>query len=418
MFDFANSGYATVVLSTIFSAYFVGVVAGGGNGSGTFYWTLAIGLANLVVLLSAPVLGAIADNSANKKRFLVATTVLCILFTALLATVGKGDVVYGMVVIAIATVMYSSGENFIAAFLPEIAPPDYMGRVSGYGWALGYVGGIVVLAMCLAYINHATADGRTAEEYVPVTMLITAATFAVAASVTFLLLPERATKRSVTSFRKYINNGFREVGHTLRKTRLYTDLWRALLAMAMYHCGIYTVVVLAAVYAGEALGFTTQETIKVILLVNITAAVGALLFGHIQDRLGSVRSLQAALLLWIAALLTIAFVGSRTGFWLAANLIGLAIGASQSGGRALVGRFSPVSHSAEFFGLWGLATKLSAIIGPLAYGGITLLTRGNHTLALLITVMFFVAGLIILTTVDERRGRAAAESSLIDSGTG
>jgi len=408
MFDFANSGYATVVLSTIFSAYFVGVVAGGGNGSGTFYWTLAIGLANLVVLLSAPVLGAIADNSANKKRFLLATTILCILFTALLATVGKGDVVYGMLVVGIATVMFSSGENFIAAFLPEIAPPDHMGRISGYGWALGYVGGIVVLAMCFAYINHATGQGGSAEQYVPVTMLITAASFSLAASVTFLLLPERAMRKSQNSFGEYIRNGFREVRHTLRKTRLYTDLWRALLAMAVYHCGIYTVVVLAAVYAGEVLGFTTQETIKVILLVNVTAAAGAVMFGQLQDRLGSVRTLQASLLLWIVALLTIAFVGSRTGFWLAANLIGVAMGASQSGGRALVGRFSPVAHSAEFFGLWGLATKLSAIVGPLAYGAITLFTNGRHTVALVATIGFFVAGLVILNGVDEARGQQAA----------
>ena len=410
MFDFANSGYTTVVLTTIFSAYFVKVIAGSesGDGNSTFYWTLATSAANLVVLSTAPVLGAIADFSGLKKRFLAITAFSCVVFTALLATVQPGEVLYGLSLVVVATIMFAAGENFIAAFLPEISPAEHMGRISGYGWSLGYIGGILVLASCLAYITWARSNGQVATQYVPVTMLITAAVFALAALPTFLWLPERAPHHALPAERSYTRIGFARVLDTFHHSRHYKDLWRALLAMAVYHCGIYTVVVLAAVYASEVMGFSTSRTIQLIMIVNVTAAVGAFFFGRLQDRFGSVRSIQAVLLLWVIALLMVVFVADRIGFWVAANLIGVAMGASQSGGRALIGQFSPVNQAAEFFGFWGLATKLSAIVGPLAYGLITVASSGNHQAALLATTVFFVVGLAIIHGVDERRGKQAA----------
>ncbi|MFQ5761150.1 MAG: MFS transporter, partial [Acidiferrobacterales bacterium] len=189
MFDFANSGYTTVVLTAVFNAYFVGVVAANANastgGSGTLYWTIAIAIANALVLVSAPVLGAIADHRANKKRFLALTTTGCVVFTALLATIGPGDVWLAMVFVIVASFMFATGENLIAAFLPEIAPQADMGRISGYGWSLGYLGGLLVLGACLAYVSWAQAHGHSAAQYVPITMLITASMFALAVMPTF-----------------------------------------------------------------------------------------------------------------------------------------------------------------------------------------------------------------------------------------
>jgi UMF1 family MFS transporter len=190
--------------------------------------------------------------------------------------------------------------------------------------------------------------------------------------------------------------------------RHYRDLFRFILTLTVYHAGIQTVVVLAAVYAQQVLGFGTVETLVMILLVNLTAAVGALAFGVMQDRLGSVPTLMVTLLVWILALVLAVAAEGRPLFWLVANLVGIAMGASQSAGRALVGRFSPPGRSAEFFGLWGLAVKLAAVVGPVCYGLIGYLSGGNHRLALLSTVAFFVAGLALLFTVDERRGCEAA----------
>ena len=411
MYDFANSGYTTVVLTAVFNAYFVGVVAGDGadkSGAATLLWTVAMAITNMLVLASAPVLGAIADHGAHKKRFLALTTVGCVLFTALLSFVGRGDVALGMTLVILSSFMFASGENFIAAFLPEIASQKDMGRISGYGWSLGYLGGLLVLGLCLVYIQWAQSRGEAAVQYVPVTMWITAVMFALAALPTFLWLRERAVPQALAPGENYFRIGFARVRHTLSHARHYRDLFRFLITLSVYYCGINTVVVLAAIYAQEVMGFSMQENIMLILVVNVTAAIGAFGFGLVQDWLGSVRTLAITLLVWIAALVVAYFTETRAAFWIVANLVGISLGSSQSAGRALVGQFSPPERSAEFFGLWGLAGKLAAVIGPLVYGLVTYVSHGNHRLALLSTCAFFIAGLLMLLTVDERRGRAAA----------
>ncbi|HEX7044177.1 MAG TPA: MFS transporter [Burkholderiales bacterium] len=410
MYDFANSGYTTVVLTAVFNAYFVGVVAGAPETKSvaTLLWTVAMAITNALVLLTAPVLGAVADHGAHKKRFLAATTIGCVVFTAMLGLVGPGDILLAMTLVIVATFMFSTGEDFVAAFLPEISNERNIGRISGYGWSLGYVGGLLVLGACLGYIEWARAHERPANEYVPVTLWITAAIFAVAALPTFLWLRERARPQPLPPGESYLRLGFRRVGHTLRHARHYKDLFRFLATLAVYYCGVNAVVVLTAVYAQEVMGFTMRDNIVLILVANIAAAIGAFGFGSLQDRLGSVRTLAITLAIWTAALISAYFVETRAGFWVVANMVGLALGAVQSAGRALVGQFSPPERAAEFFGLWGLAGKLAAVVGPLSYGLVTYLSGGNHRLALLGTSAFFVAGLLMLTSVDERRGRAAA----------
>jgi MFS transporter, UMF1 family len=412
MYDFANSGYTTVVLTTIFNTYFVGVVAGRASGftegAGTLLWTLAVSIPNALVLVSAPVLGALADHYAVKKRFLCITTIGCVVCTALLALIGPGDIWLAMALVVLSNLTFATGENLIAAFLPEISHQDGMGRLSAYGWALGYVGGLTVLGVCLAYVAWAQRHGLDAAQYVPVTMLIVAVAFALAATPTFLWLKERAIPVPLRHGRHYLTIGFHRLRRTMAESTRFRDLFRFLVALTIYYCGINTVVVLAAVYAQEVMGFGTSDTILLVMVVNVTAAVGAFLFGQMQDRLGSVPTLAVTLLIWVTATSLAFWVESRAGFWLVANLVGIALGSSQASGRALIGQFSPPARAAEFFGLWGLAGRLAAIVGPLSYGLITYFTAGNHRLAILSTVLFFVAGLAVLTTVNEPRGRAAA----------
>jgi UMF1 family MFS transporter len=410
MYDFANSGYTTVVLTAVFSAYFVGVVAGNGadrDGSATLLWTLATAIANGLIFLSAPVIGAVADAHASKKRFLAFTTIGCVVSTALLAFVGPGDVWLAMTLVVFSATMFGSGENLIAAFLPEISKPEQMGRISGYGWTLGYLGGLLVLGICLAVVMAGQARGATAAEYVPVTLLVTAGAFALASLPTFLWLRERAVPTRPPGA-GYIRAGFAQLRRTWNEAHRFKDLTRFLVALMLYQCGVYTVIVLAAVFAQEAMGFSTYDNIVLMLIVNLTAAAGAFTFGHVQDRIGSVPTLGITLLLWIAALVIAYFATQRPMFWLAANLIGLAMGSSQSAGRAVIGLFTPSTRAAEFFGLWGFATKLAAIVGPLSYGFITYLTHGNQRLAVLATTLFFAAGLAVLLGVNEKRGRAGA----------
>jgi UMF1 family MFS transporter len=414
MYDFANSGFTTVVLTAIFGAYFVSVVAGSGrdyDGAATLLWTVATGLANVAILLTAPLLGAMADSSATKKRFLLFATALCVTFTFALGFVGPGDVVLGMVCVAIATFGFASCENLIAAFLPELAKPAEMGRISGYGWSLGYFGGMLVLGLCLVYITWARSRGFSASHYVGVSMFITSVSFALAALPTFFWLNERARAVPLPRGQGYWRVGIERLRTTFSHARRHQDLFRFLLSLSLYYCGIYTVVVLAAVYAEQVMGFSTSESIVMILVVNLTAAVGALGFGFVQDRMGSVRTLAVTLVIWIVALVYAYAADSRFDFWIVANLVGIAMGASQSAGRALVGLFAPVARTAEFFGLWGVFGKLAALVGPLSYGLVAYGTQGNHRLALLSTATFFILGLLVLLTVDEARGRRAALSA-------
>lgn len=413
MYDFANSGYTTVVLTSIFNAYFVAVVASGAgldSGAGTFLWTIAVAAGNAVVLLSAPVVGAIADQRAWKKRFLLITTIGCVLGTALLGLVGPGNEVWGVLLLIISLVMFGSGEYLIAAFLPEIAAEDEMGRVSGYGWGLGYLGGVLTLVLCLGWITWAQGQGQPASQYVPVTLWITATVFALAALPTFLVLNERAAPAG-DGRRFPFAEGFRRVRTTLRHARTYQDLFRFLITLVVFQAGMSTVIVVAAIYAQEVLAFESDELIFIIMVVNLTAAAGAFGMGHLQDRIGSARSLALALVIWIVAIVLIFFAEESSDIWLPANLIGLAMGATQSAGRALIGQFTPVARTGEFFGLWGLAMHLATIIGPLTYGAISWLTGGEQRLALLSTLSFFVLGLLMLSTVNEQRGRQAAASA-------
>jgi len=241
MYDFANSGYTTVVLTAVFNAYFVGVVAASlENGEATFLWVLTLAVANLLVLVSAPVIGAIADQRASKKKFLLLTTIGCVIATAMLGWVGPGDIVLAIGLIIFSNYMFALGEGLIAAFLPEISPPQDMGRVSGFGWTIGYVGGLLVLGLSLAYVSWAQNEGTSAENTIPVTMWITAAMFALAALPTFLWLRERAIASENKS--SYFS-GLSNLIKTLKRVHHYRDLFRFLIALAIFYSGIHTVIV-------------------------------------------------------------------------------------------------------------------------------------------------------------------------------
>jgi UMF1 family MFS transporter len=405
MYDFANSGYTTVVITAVFGAFFVSVVAENKPWA-TFAWTAALSLSYAAILVTGPLLGAWADAHAAKKQVLLVSTVGCVAFTALLFYVGPGDVVAALVLIALSNFFFGTGENLIAAFLPELADSKAMGRVSGWGWSFGYLGGLLCLGLCLYYITASQQAGVPAAVFVPMTMLITAAFFAAAATPTFLFLRERALPAQGA-----LQSPWKRVFQTLKGARQYQDLRRFLLCILFYQAGITAVIALAAIYAQEVMKFTTEQTIALILVVNITAAAGAFGFGYLQDAIGHVRAIALTLVGWIV-MIVIAFFSTSAGtFWIAANLAGLCMGASQAAGRALVGYLAPPSRAGEFFGLWGLATKAASIFGPLTYGAVTWLFAGNHRLAILATGVYFVIGLILLRTIDVERGRKAAAAS-------
>ena len=418
MFDFANSGYTTVVLTAVYNEYFVNGIAQKASWA-TLALTVALSISYLIVMLVMPAIGAYADAKAAKKRLLFISSASCVVLTAFLALPQPGDVWFAAILLCFSNVAFSLGESLCASFLPELAKPASMGRVSGWGWSLGYFGGMLTLALCLGYVIWAQKAGIPASSFVPTTMLITAVIFAVAAIPTFMILKERARPSATSaasssniSILTTVTESFSQLRSNWAELPAFVDFRQLLLCAVFYQAGIAVVITLSAVYAGAVMNFTQEQTMILVFLVNITSAVGAFAFGYFQDRFGHKQMLALTLYCWLAMVAIAGFTSSITMFWFAAALAGIAMGSSQSCGRALAAMLAPPDRVAEFFGLWAFATRLASIIGPITYGLVTTATSGNHRLGILVTGLFFVVGLLILRPLQIERGQAVAARSV------
>jgi MFS transporter, UMF1 family len=407
MYDFANSGYTTVVITAVFAAYFVGGIAGNAEWA-TFAWTAALSISYFIVMVTMPSLGAYADLRAAKKRILAVVTIGCVASTAALALARPGAVAVAMLLVVVSNVFYSYGESLTAAFLPELARPASLGKVSGWGWGFGYFGGMLALGICLGYVLWAQGRNIPASRFVPVTMLITAAIYGLAALVTFRLLRERARPDIAAASEGGFAASLRQLQQTFRAARRYADFMWLLACAVFYQGGVAVAITLAAIYAETVIGFRQQETMVLIFVLNLAAAGGAFAWGYFQDRVGHKLALGTTLVGWVATCVIAALSTTKGQFWWAAAIAGLCMGSSQSAGRALAGMFAPPRQLAEFYGLWTFAIRLASIVGPLSYGAITWATGGNQRLAILSTAGLFVAGLLLLLKVDVARGRQAA----------
>ncbi len=410
MYDFANSGYTTVVLTAVFAAYFVGAVAGGASWA-TFAWTASLAASNALVMLSIPVLGAWADQHGAKKRLLMLSTLGCVLFTAGLGFVKPGALAMAVILIILSNLCFSWGESLIAAFLPELARPQALGRVSGWGWSFGYLGGMLTLGLSLAYVLQAQAQGAPASEFVPITMWITAAVFGAAAMVTLLLVHERPPLGRAAQ-QRHRGGGlasWHQLRQSLGRATAFPDFMWLLGCAVAYQAGVAVTIALAAIYAEQVIGFAPQETMVLIFVLNIAAAAGAFVFGYGQDRIGHKLALGLTLIGWTLTCVLAAVTTTKEGFWYAAAIAGVCMGASQSAGRAMAGLLAPASHLAEFYGLWTFATRLASILGPLTYGLVTLVTGGNQRMAILVTAVMFLLGLLLLYPVNLARGQRKAQ---------
>ncbi len=407
MFDLANQSFAILINTLFFPIYFKEVIVGDA-GRGEWLWGLAVGGANLLVVACAPIVGAFADSSGAKKRVLMFTWLGCVLALACLSFAGPGMVAYAMVCFACATVCYSAGENLVAAFLPDIADAKRMARVSALGWTMGYAGALLVLPIALIMTGaHATpGENRSL-------VLLASVWFFVNALPTFLFVQERKRAPIASARGNPLTIGFARFGRTLRDASKFRQVFRFLPAFLIYACGVQVVIYFSGIIAKDDFGLTGVKLLLFFLQITITAGIGAYGIGKLQDRLGRKRALMLTLVVWIVASVGAALM-PRTAefewsFWMIGNLIGLALGAIGAGSRAFFGVLTPLHKSAEFFGLWGAAYKLAAVIGPPIYG-VTSGLVGSRA-ALLLVAGFFGAGLAGLSFVNEGQGRRDARRS-------
>jgi UMF1 family MFS transporter len=316
-----------------------------------------------------------------------------------------------MVLIVISNTFFSYGESLTASFLPELAKPEAMGRVSGWGWSLGYIGGMLALGISLGYVLWAQSQNIPAAQFVPVTMWITAVIYGLAALVTFALLKEHAQPQPHLPRPVGVTGQVRQLWQTLQAVRQFKDFTQLLACAVAYQGGVAVAITLAAIYAEQVIGFEKQETMVLIFVLNIAAFAGAFVFGYIQDHVGHKRALALTLWGWMLTCVIAAVSTTKGQFWWAAAIAGLCMGSSQSAGRAMAGLLAPAERLGEFFGLWTFAIRLASIVGPLTYGLITWVTDGNQRLAIGSTALLFLLGWLLLIPVDIARGRRAAQAS-------
>ncbi len=426
MFDFANSSYTTVIITVIygdiFSRMIVPSIEDPANPyrNGNILWAVALAISYLLVVISGPIFGAITDFSRQKKKFLFGSYILCILSTAFLYFGSKpGEILIPFLMIILSNFAFASGENFISSFLPFLGPKEDLGKISGYAWGIGYFGGLasVALVQTLGPVSPENFESlRWVGPY-------TAVFFLVAGIPTFLFLQEGDPEQKKHREESYIQIGMGRVLTTLREISRFRDMSLYLVSLFFAMASLGVVISFAFIYGAQEIKTEESHRVVMFILLQITAALGAFIFGVIQDRMGALKTFNITLILWIFSVLVIFGVGEVTGFlssllgldldvkWMFVGFTcfaGLGLGATQSSSRAIIGMFAPESKVGEFYGLWGLSGKIAAAVGLFAVS----ILQGffGFKNSFLIIAIFFVLSWITNLFVNEERGKEIGRS--------
>ena len=412
LFDFANSAFTTLIITFIYATFFVKGVAANET-SGTVLWTWGvIGPSAVLIAVLSPLLGALADRTGTRKRALFISTAICVAATALLFFPQRGDVVMAMILVVVANVAFEVGQVFYNAFLPEIAPPDRIGRVSGWAWALGYAGGLLCMALALGLVSPEVAPfglDKATGEHVRVTNLLVAGWFGLFAIPAFLFLREPKAE-AAPSERGLLASTFGELRTTFREIRRYREIVRLLIARLFYNDGLVTIFAMGGIFAATAYGFTESEILLFGIVLNLAAGVGAFIFGFVDDKIGGKRTIYISLAILSVATLVAVFGPTKAWLWGAGILIGIASGPNQAASRSLLGRFVPHDKETEFYGFFAFSGKATAFAGPVLFGLMTALF-GTPRAGVATVLLLFALGAFFLSRLDEASGAAVRTAS-------
>lgn len=405
MFDWANSAFATLVVTFVYATYFTTAIAAD-EVTGTAQWSRAIGLSGILVAVLAPPLGSLADRSGQRLTYLGVCTLVCCVASAGLTGVHPDWVWAGLMALSlfvVANVAFELSTVFYNAFLPELVPAERVGRLSGWAWGLGYVGGLLSLVLALVVLaREQPLFGISTEagfNYRAV-CLLAAGWFALFSLPLFVFAPRRPSRGGPAAPRM---GAYRELRQTFGRLRHYPDIARLLAARLLYNDGLITIFAFGGIYAAGTFGMSLPEVIQFGIALNVTAGIGAGVFGIVDDRLGGKRTILVTLVAMTVFSLLAVWAPSVGWLWLAGLSLGLFVGPNQSASRTLMSRFVPEQHSAAFFGLFAFSGKITTFAGPLLLGIVTQAT-GSQRLGVATVVGFFVLGGLLLLTVDERRG--------------
>ena len=404
LFDFAHTAFYVLILTVGYPLYFKEIVVHSGN-QGDFLWGSAFSISMLIVAIFSPVLGAVADYGAGKKRFLGLLTAVCVLATSSLFFVHTGMIFWGMALLIVSNIGFEAGLVFYDAFLPEITTPRSYGRVSGYGFALGYVGSLVSLAV--VFPLYAGGFGLDNLFNIRLSFIIAAAFFFVFSLPLFFFLPDKQRTGSLKL--DFINIGLTRLRTTYQQFPRYRNIARFLISYFIYIDGVNTIIVFSSIFARESLNMDISEIVLYFAMVQTSAIFGSILFGVLADHTTHKRTLSITLLLWLSIVVIAFFIQNKLMFYGLGVLAGLALGSSQSTSRGMMSIITPQEKKTEFFGFYSFFGKASAILGPVVFGFVS--SYFNQRFAILSIGLFLLTGLILLQRVEER----PAESALLNS---
>lgn len=409
LYDFANSPFTTLVVTFIYSTYFTKYFFEDST-YGTVLWSRAVTVTAITVALLSPVMGTLADRGGYRKLFLFLFTTVAVVGTFILSTIPPGFVMTALCCFAVANIAYEMGCVFYNAFLPDIAPPRRIGRISGYGWALGYVGGL--LALSIAFVGFVLPEtpwfgfDKESGDHLRATNILVALWFALFSIPIFLWVKEDKSRVS-PSTENVIKASWRQLSRTFSEIKQYREIIKMLLARLFYNDGLITIFIFSGIYAKETYNFSDTELLILAISLNVAAGLGAFALGFIDDVLGGKRTIQLSLVGLTVATLFAIFGTSNIHLWIGGLLAGIFSGPNQSASRSLMGRFVPPDKENEFFGFFAFSGKATAFLGPLSFG---LLTQWFQTqrAGVAVVLVFFALGALILYFVDEKEGARMA----------
>lgn len=422
MFDFANQAYTLLIITVIFGDLFTRVIVGDAPDYrlGNLLWSISLAISYLLVVVANPICGAMMDYSASRKRFLLVSYLLTVLTTAMLYWIEPGWLWPAMLLIIVSNFAYAIGEGFIASFLTDLGPRKALGWISGLGWSLGYIGGLIATAFALLFLGDVSAENYQTIRWVGP---FAAGFFLLAAIPTFVWLRERGTKRQLPPGQSLLGMALKRLHTTWRMMHQFRDLRILLVSIFFAMAGIYIIIAFSFIYGAQVIGWDEHVRVLMFITVQITAAIGAIGFGFLQSRIGAKVTYMMTLSLWLLAILAIwqtpliaqwcrQWFGvdwqAQYVFLVAGVLAGASLGSSQSAARALVGMLTPLGKSAEFFGFWGMATKLAAVFGMLGLG--IMQWAFGLADAILFCLFLFVLAIVAVLPVQEKRGSQVADN--------
>ncbi|NNE71347.1 MAG: MFS transporter [Rhodothermales bacterium] len=410
LYDFANSAFTTLVVTFIYASYFTEAIASDSD-TGTAQWSMAVGLSAIIVAVCSPFLGAMADKGGLRRRYLLTATVVCVGGSVLLYFPVPGQVLFALSAFVIANVAFEMANVFYNAYLPDLATPENIGRISGSGWALGYVGGLLCLMMGF-YVFVAPEQApfgldKEAGEHIRATSLLVAGWFALFSIPMFLWVRDEPVENRPSSLELF-KGAAQEIKSTFAQIRTLKNLFWLLLARLVYNDGIVTIFAFGAIYATGTFGFETEDMFLFGIVLNVAAGAGAWLFGFVDDKVGGRSTIFMSLAGLIVAAILAVVTESPSVFWASAVLVGLLAGPNQAASRSLMGRFIPDGRENEFFGFYAFSGKATAFAGPLALGALT--AAYGQRAGVSVVILFFIVGAVLLAKVNEQEGMETAKA--------